>query len=284
MGLDAVGWRALALALGLAVALAACDDVREGCLDYRALTIDIYAEEACDDCCTYPRLILQQLPGRVVGNVTRRIAADTPLVRRNGDTVRLTALVYFLHDLEIEFEDGRVYPLADTFSFRQNTSANFEFQRRSLLRAAPLRRAQIATGQLLEEGRVVALRAKFGLPGEYSAGQPDAQTTGLPLGLGQDSLLFDFSPGRLGGYRSAYVRTLTADGRADSTWVSGPASVPLRYALPTITDLDRAYNLNLTLLLPVSPLVDLPGGAVSADEFVASFLSRAQIVSVSVSR
>lgn len=266
------------------VALTACSDTQEGCLDYRALQIDIYAESACDDCCTYPRLNLQQLPGRIVDGKRQLITRDSLLVRRNGDTTRLTALVYFLHDLELEFADGRLYPLQDTFSFRQNTSDQFVLQTRSLLRAAPLQRAQLQTGQLLDTGEVVALRAKFGLPSEYTIGRPLGQTRALPLALLQDSLLYDPSPGRLGGYRSAYLRTVDLDGQRDSSWVDGGASIDLRYALPGDTLLRRSRNLNLTLLLPVTPLVDLPSGPVEASAFVAAFLTKAQIVTVSTSR
>lgn len=271
-------------ALLLIGALSACSDTEEGCLDYRALEVDLYAEKACDDCCTFPRLGLQQLAGRVVDDTVRSVTRDTYVRRTNGDSTRLTGLVYFLHDLELEFADGRVYPLVDTFSFRQNRSDPFLLQTRSLLRATPLRRAELVTGQLLEEGTVVALRVKFGLPSEYTLGQPAAQTNNLPLALGQDSLLFDRSPGRLGGYRSAYIRTLDVDGRADSSWVTGGAGIPLRFALPTQRYLGRSLNLNLTLYLPVTPLVDLPSGPVDASAFVGAFLAGARVTSVSVSR
>ena len=288
MGVDEVrilAWSSVRCGLlFLTIGLVACDDTQEGCLDYRALQVDLYAEEGCDDCCTYPGLGLQQLAGHVVRDTIRSITPTTYLVGSDGDSTRITALVYFLHDLELEFADGRVYPLTDTFSFRQNSTDPFVLETRSLLRGTPFRRSLLESGQLLEEGSVVALRLKFGLPGEYTLGQPAAQTNNLPLALGQDSLLFDRSPGRLGGYRSAYIRTLDVDGRADSSWVSGGASIPLRFALPTQLDLARSLNLNLTLYLPVTPLADLPGGPVDAGVFAGAFLTDARIVSVSTSR
>ncbi len=290
MGVDAIGtpggqWAAWScICLLLAVGLAGCDDAEEGCLDYRALEVDLYAETACDDCCVYPRLILQQLPGRMVGTAVQSITPDSLLLRDDGSSTRLTGLVYYLHDLELEFDDGRLYPLADTFSFRASLADPLVLQSRSLIKAAPLRESRRVTGQLLTEGRVVALRAKFGLPGEYVAGLPLAQTSTSPLALEQDSLLFDFRPGRLGGYRSAFFKTRDADGRRDSTWVDGPAEIDLRYTFPVDTALERSRNLILTLLLPVTPLVDLPSGPVEAETFVATFLRRARIVLVSTSR
>ena len=278
------GWWVWLLVTMASFGVAACEEATEGCLDYRALAVDIYAEKACDECCTYPRLTLQQVAGRVEAGAIGVITTNTPLLGASGDSIRLIALVYYLHDLELEFADGRRVALADTFGFRQNTTASFELQTRSLVKSAPLRQTEYRVGRLLDTGTVVGLRANFGLPAEYAAGLPTAQTTSSALALGQDTLLYDDTAAGDGRYRSAYFQTMASDSTVATSFVDHGTTVPLRFVLGEPLRLDRSFNLNLTLLLPVTPLIDFPSGTITAEAFVESFLADASITSASTSR
>lgn len=274
-------WWGVAGALALALAATACDE-EEGCLDYRALRVDFYAEKACEDCCVYPALNLVQVPGRIDGGVRQDIERGTPIVDAAGDTAFLTALQYYVHDVALEFADGTVLPLRDTFGFRQNESAELVLQDRSLLRARPLQAATISTGELLREGEVVAVQLKFGLPEDVALADPFVQGRGSPILLsGVDTLLAARRLDSVRRLRSGYVAVSRGDGSRDSSFVEGAAALPYRLPLPEPTALRRSYNLNVVLLLPVAPLVSLPTGPVAAETFAEAFFRDAAVIETS---
>ena len=287
MGVDAEvrGVRTWALAvLSAATMLGGCDE-EEGCLDYRALEVDLYAEQACDDCCVFPALQIQQLPSRVEAGVREDVRRGTPLVRADGDTVSIGALLYFLHDIELEYDDGTVVPMTDTFGFRQNESLDFRLADRSLLRSRPFQTSGLTTGELLREGTVTALRFSFGLPADVADADPVAQNSNSPLFLQRaDTLLAEGTLATGRRLRSAFVRVEGAGGLRDSSFVNGPASVPYRLPLAEPVFLRRSFNLTLALQLPVEPLIDLAPGAVTAEEFAAAFLSGAAVIDASLGR
>ena len=287
MGVDAEvrRWVATAFALACAALVAGGCEEEEGCLDYRALSVDLYAEKACDDCCAFPSLQLQQLPSRTVAGVREDVRRGTPIVRDGGDTVSITALLYFLHDVELEYDDGTVLPLTDTFGFRQNQSLDFELADRSLLRARPFQTARLETGALLREGTVTALRFRFGLPADVADVDPVAQGPSSPLLLERaDTLLAEGTLATGRRLRSAFVRVEGPDGARDSSFVNGPASVAYRLPLPGPVFLRRSFSLTLALQLPVASLVELAPGAVSAEAFAGAFLDEAAVIDVALSR
>ena len=284
MGIDVkTAWLgAVVLAAGLA--LGGCDE-EEGCLDFRALSVDIYAERQCEDCCEFPFLQIQQLPVRSVTGERELVSRNTTFVDAGGDTARITGLLYYLHDVELEYEDGVVVPLVDTFGFRQNESLDFTLASRSLLRSRPLQTANLETGELLREGTITAVRFAFGLPEDAVAVDPLAQRTSSPLFLqGADTLLASGTRETGFALRSAFLQVTRASGQVDTTLVEGAASVPLRVALPTPLFLRRSFNLRLTLEVPVAPLVDLPAGPVTAEQFVGAYLVGATVVSATATR
>ena len=105
------------------LALTACDPEAEGCLDYRAVAIDVTADVACDDCCRYPSLRLQVVPGRLQADTFVREAAPTLIV--DGDTLRATRLPTYLSDFALELADGSLYPLTDTLTDHLVESGTF---------------------------------------------------------------------------------------------------------------------------------------------------------------
>ena len=264
--------------------LAGCADVEEGCLDYRALAVDVYAEAACDDCCAYPQLNLRQVPVRSDTGVVSPVTRTTALVSDSGDTVRLTSLSYFLHDLELELEDGTLVPLPDTFSARLSEADEFALVERSLSRVSPLRTPLAVVGTLLTEGTAVALRMRFGLPADLVAADPQAQRGDSPLFIALDTALL-FRDEVTASRRLRSARLVRA-GAVDTvtTFVAGGASVPLRFPLATSFPLRRSFNLDVALLLPVDALLELPAGEVSAEDFAAAVYGTASVREVGASR
>lgn len=288
MGVDAVGRWAAATVLA-AVTWGGCADAEEGCLDYRALRVDLNAETACDDCCDYPGVTLQQVVARVDTGGVRLVRTTDSLATAAGDTVLLTALSYFLHDVALELADGTLLPLLDTFSVREDVSRELALAERSLLRVSPLRTPRMQTGTLLQAGEVVAWRARFGLPADLVAADARAQPSTSPLAIPLDTALLTVDPATPARrFRSAVLvrRRLggTAGGGPDSVVVAGGAAVDLRVALPTPFPLRRSYNLEVALVLPVTALVDLPAGETAAADFASALFGGAYVDAVRESR
>ena len=300
MGVDAGvaclrhGWGRFAAWAGsaLVVGLMGCADVEEGCLDYRALRVDIYAESACEDCCVYPGLDLRQVPGRrdSLGDFAP-VTTRTEFVAANGDSVRVAALSYFLHDVVLELAGGDTLALLDTFSLRETESDEFALAERSLVRVSPLRAPGARLGTLLDEGEVLAVRLRFGLPADLIAADPVAQSEGSPLFIALDTaLLFRDEATRARRLRSGLVVRERGGAVGDSTvvrdttLVPGGASVPVRVALSEPFTLRRSFDLDLALLLPVASLVDLPPGETTAETFAEALYGRASVLSVAASR
>ena len=278
---------ALLAATGLAIVAvfaSACRQPVEGCLDFRALTVTIDADDPCDGCCVYPAFRLNVLPARLdpaADTITEVLTRNSTYVRAPGDTVVLERLVFFLSDLMLVRDDGGEVPLLDTFGFRQNPTDPFVLQERGLVRVAPLQTPRVTTGQLLEEATFVSLRGRFGIEQELATTSPDAVRQVARYQLGQDSGLFDFAAER---YRSAYLRRSSTLSGIDSVTVSVGELVDFRLDIPQGFTLQRSYNFDLAIALPVEVLIDLPAGEITAALFVAELLQNARVVGTSAAR
>ena len=278
------GLRWGALSVGLLAGWAACQPATEGCLDFRALAVDVGADEPCDDCCQYPALVLQFVGARLdpdVDTIVSLLDRGSVYVDGAGDTVTLDRLSFFVSDLALVAADGSTVPLLDTFGFRQNSSDARTTEEAGLLRVTPLQTPRLRTGRLLADSRFVALRGRLGLPGRYAASDPAALAGQARFALAVDSGIYDFAAVR---YRGAIVRRNSTQTGADSVLVDGGdvAEFTLVFAEPLA--LGRSFDLNLTVALPIAELIDLPAGVVTAETMVTDFLAKARVVDISVGR
>ena len=74
-----------------------CKDLEEGCLDIEATNYDVTADEACPDCCTYPRLRLDVL--YKVDSLN--MIYDNPYVMENDSVIKITKTKFYISDLRL---------------------------------------------------------------------------------------------------------------------------------------------------------------------------------------
>ncbi len=265
-------------------AASACRQPVEGCLDFRALSVAVGADDPCDNCCVYPSLQLTLLPTRndaAADTVLQVLTRGTGYVRGPGDTVVFDRLVFYLSDLRLLTADGEEVPLLDTFGFRQNLADPIVQQEDGLLRFAPYQTPRISTGRLLAEATFVGLRGNFGIGETYASARAAALNRNARFVLGQDSGIYDFSAER---FRSAFLRRSSTLTGIDSVVVEGGTLQPFQVDFPQEFLLPRSYNLNLVLGLPVEALLEFESGAIPADRFVAVLLQNVVVASNSLGR
>ena len=275
---------ARALATGLALlAAAGCDPEEEGCLDYRALAIDVTADVACDGCCAYPALALQVSPARYFGDSTARLGRADDLIA-GSDTLTDVALAFYLSDLAIELADGSLYPLTDTLTVV--ALAPGEGARRlepSLALLEPYRASSYRVGAVLEPLEAVAIRATFGLPAELAGVRPGLQGAGSPLVGDRDSLLLPVG----GGLLSGSVEAVASGGDTLAAAVVSRGGA-LRWAFGAPVGVGRGFDLFVSLALPLDGLAELTGelatGEVSAERFVTAVLAPGRVVDAAARR
>ena len=274
---------AAALTLLCAMAMSACDEPAEGCLDYRAVDVDFAALEACQDCCVYPGLRLQVIRAELnADTVTRTLGtADTLLTSAGELTVEQVA--FYLHDLRLELADGRELPLADTLTtFAPDGAALLREGLTSVLRIERLPASPARYGELRDTGEVVALRARFGLTETLLQLDPAAQYTSSPLGVGTGRLV---DTATQVPYELAARWTLA--GQPDSLFSSAAAERELRYELPVGLELGRGRSVVVTLAPRLAALADvsaLADASARTEAFVERVLAQAVVAEATLQR
>ena len=275
------GLRVIAL-LALS-ALAACEQETEGCLDFRALRVDVGADNACDDCCEYPRLSVQFVPLDIGPDTALRVSRGRDIVLGTGDTARLLDLAFYVSDVALLLDGGGEVLLTDTLSFRQNATATFERVEESAVRINALAANSARIGTLLEARELTGLRLRLGLPPELAGIRADAQRAGSLVAPTRDSLLVSADRASLlGGYGQL------ARPRADTlapVRASAEASEPFAFPFGSVVPVDRSFNVRVSIGIDVRGLAGLPAGTtVSGQVFAEALLRDARLLEVTVSR
>ena len=88
----------------LGVSLISCYERQEGCLDLLSPDYNLSADDACDDCCTYPYLQLRIF--HMLGDST--YSRDSLIINAAGQEYKMTSAQIFLNDFDLTFTDGQV--------------------------------------------------------------------------------------------------------------------------------------------------------------------------------
>ena len=270
----------LALLATLLVLAQACEPT-EGCLDYDALRVDIQADEPCNDCCEYPRLILQILPVLTEPDTFSVVSRNQLLTNSAGDSLRLQSLVFFLSDMMLETADGDSIPLIDELQLRADTTQPLLPQPRSVYKIAALRQAGLTTGSLRGDQQLSALNFRLGLPADLYTYQPAAQANNSVLALGQDSFIYDRDVLQ---YRNGYAVLSSPADSFQLIRLDQDRSQRIRLPFPTVVELERSFNLRITIIVPVEAVAEWPEGTLSSALFAGELLERAQILRIELTR
>lgn len=93
----------IVLVLLLGVSLMSCYERQEGCLDLLSPDYDLSADDACDDCCTYPYLQLRVF--HMLGDSTYN--RDSIIINAAGQEYKMTSAQIFLNDFDLTFTGGQ---------------------------------------------------------------------------------------------------------------------------------------------------------------------------------
>lgn len=261
--------------------LTGCDTQVEGCLDFRALRVDVAADDACIDCCIYPSLELQFVPARFDADTLLNVVQRTDTLVNGTEVGLLPQLGFYLHDIFLITDDAERFEMQDTFTvFASGEAPNIVFES-SVLRVSPFRQTRYELGTLLEEKNFVAVEAKLGLPEILSAVNVELQPSGSPLSYTSDTLLVSSSTNILLDVAFKFERL---DATRDSIELADASNRVIRWELNEPLQYLPSYNASITLGLPVDNLLAFNSGTVTGEIFVTDFLQKAQILQVVLSR
>ncbi len=267
--------------LSLAVMLMSCEQRVEGCLDFRALQVDVTADDPCTDCCTYPKLQLNFIPVRFAGGTVPSTLRSSDTLLLGADVAIAPELGFYLHDLFLIADDGERLALMDTFTvFSGNGDPNFVLER-SLLRVTPFRQTSYELGTLLDSKTFVAVEAKLGLPDILKATDIDLQPAGSPLNRNTDSLLISSQGDE---YLDMNFKYKQLNGNTNSIQLLDGQNEEVHWELPAPAIYEPSFNLIISLGMPADLLLQLDSGTVNGGVFVADFLEQAVVLETLLSR
>jgi len=261
--------------------LMSCDTQTEGCLDFRALRVDVDADDACSDCCIYPSLALQFIPARFNADTLLKVLQSSDTLISGANVGVAPQLAFYLHDIFLISADGERLEMMDTFTvFTDGEDPNFLYER-SVLRVSPFRQTRYELGTLLEEKTFVAVEAKLGLPDILSSANVDLQPSSSPLFRNTDTLLVASATNNL---LDAAFKFEKLDMMRDSFELVDASGRSVLWELDAPLDYLPSYSASITLGLPVDTLLSFNPDGVNGDIFVEELLLEAKVLQVELSR
>lgn len=232
--------------LCLSLAITACFEPKEGCLDIAATNFDAAADKDC--CCEYPQLVL------TVNQVydTLLFRNDSLYPDANGHLFRINSIAFYLSDFQL-FQGGALFTVADTLTLRtfdsngDTTSQLFtnDFQ---LVRRSPV---EYVIGTFRQDGLFEEVNFRLGLSDDAQKAVPSKAPANHPLSTQTDSLW----RGQQAGFvflQAVVVRDSMASTQADTLrfmqsdlgqaliGATGAFSHPTGYNFPLLLTVD--YN------------------------------------------
>lgn len=156
--------------------LSACYEPQEGCLDIRATNFDPTADDPCDNCCTYPNLVIRCT--HMAGSVK---FTDLPkFADINNDSFSIEQVRLVISDVTLVRDDGSSINITDTVTYVEGTDTTLLPDSYAILSTGIF---DATVGTLPAEGTFVKLRFKVGVvpdgiwPGGFPTGHPLTDAT-----------------------------------------------------------------------------------------------------------
>lgn len=97
---------------GLAIIFSSCYEESKGCLDIYASNYDVSADEVCDDCCTYPKLIL-----RVIQKYDTLVLSKLDTFENNfNQQFVFHNMMFLVNGFSLEDENNQEFATEDSIS------------------------------------------------------------------------------------------------------------------------------------------------------------------------
>jgi hypothetical protein len=134
--------------------ISSCYSRKEGCIDTLSNNFDVFADDACNDCCTYPSLILNFK--HMLGDSIFRI--DTTLTNSLSQKFSILDVKYYLSDFNLFKSDGQKINIIETIYNADKSlivNNDMKIARNSI--------TDLIIGSIISSGQFDSLTFNFGL-------------------------------------------------------------------------------------------------------------------------
>lgn len=195
--------------------LTACYEPKEGCTDAAATNLDLDADEACMDCCTYPELRLSLLHSVVLPGGSTKFTPNAVYYDGANQPFRFKSIRFYLSNIRLIRADGSEVGVSDEIELdlfdpsgmpRKGTvEDNF------LLTNAAFDQTYVI-GQFRQTGNTFTkVRFAIGIEGLGNEAIPDSLPTDYPLGRIEEGLHFNQDSGYVFNYIELLRDTAATD-------------------------------------------------------------------------
>lgn len=235
------------------LALPACYEEVEGCLDVAAKNYSVDADVICpDDCCLYPslKLILNHRVGTPAQS-SALVYLDSIYQDALGQPFRLQLMQYFLSNFELIRPTGEPVRVTDQLAI-QAYNSDGSLSDHSLiddyLLINPSFSRSLSVGEIKASGTFEAIRFSLGLDELANATNPSSVEEDHPLGVQEEQMYISKDQGydfiKLGLLRD----TISTDTIPDIVGINGAANrIDYFLSFGQPFDLNPGFNITLTL-------------------------------------
>ena len=153
--------------------LSSCYEREEACLDLLAKDYSLSADDACEDCCTYPSLQIRVF--NKIGEDSYSI--DSVMVNDSGDSFRIVQSRIILSDFDLTLSDNAVLSVRETAEYEDTEGEGVELTEDHVI--ATTSSSLLTPGTIRETGEVQSLEFKVGIDNDLIA-------------IEEESILFDY--------------------------------------------------------------------------------------------
>lgn len=170
-----------------------CDSTEEGCLDIQATNFDVSVDNACMDCCTYPKITLrinhiQDTLGAFKLNTVYLDAQDQPFT--------IESIQFYISELQLVRANGNAVGLADelALTFANNTKSTVE-DNFTLFEKTIGSYTHNEIGSIRTSGDFTKIRFYLGVTNVANHAEPSAMPSGHDLAIQSDTMHWNVTDG-----------------------------------------------------------------------------------------
>jgi len=180
-----------------------CFEPTEGCLDIEATNFDASADDACDDCCTYPQLKLSVFHAITKDNWNMTedtcifhastLAFENEITSQTDSSFyQLDNMLFYLSDFRLVSSTNEVYQVSDTIQLNiLDNAVTLEEKDTTVIDDFILVKrlnSSYTLGEFIAPGNFEKIQFKVGLLPRLNTTNPDTLDSSHPLAISRDSM------------------------------------------------------------------------------------------------